>query len=76
MPEAIDVRDGTPEALIDVLVFGSLADEAPEWHLGCQRTDGRWQLTDSEPLALHGVTHWMPLPPDPRPSGAAMGATA
>ena len=29
MFEAIDVRDGTPAALIDVLVFGSLADEPP-----------------------------------------------
>lgn len=66
-----DAEGDPPEQLQDVLVFGQLSDEEPEWYIGYWRADVDrapvWCLTDTSvpPLEFHRVFLWAEMPPDP-----------
>jgi hypothetical protein len=62
----ISVNDDTPDSDQPVLVWNSGGNcEKPwAWWQICDYSDGKWREQD-ERDQYPGVTHWMPLPPEP-----------
>jgi hypothetical protein len=62
----ISVNDDTPDSDQSVLVWnsGGYCLKPWAWYQICCYRDGKWREQD-EADEYPGVTHWMPLPPEP-----------
>lgn len=67
MTKWISVKDRLPDEGIEVLIYTGMIDldNIPKYEIATYRIFSNASIFVSGPYNIHGVTHWMPLPPTP-----------